>query len=195
MWDTLAPRSAADHAGEIEPCRRVPAFVSVQHVRQWLCVATLVLLSGCGPDGATPGTVDPGQDYSIADVIYDENYYYCSVEPMLFAKSCGAGEAGDGKGACHFNVTSYRLTDYDIGLPGTKLVGDSCAGSNVPGVPIPPQAKTNYSASQAKMQLDPNLAPLLNRPIGKAAHPRQIFSSSSPEADIIRDWATKFTTQ
>jgi hypothetical protein len=163
-------------------------------VRPWLSFAFVAVVSGCGPDGVTPGTVDPGQDFNLADVVYDENYYYCKVEPMLFAQSCGPGAPGDGKGACHFDVSSYRLTDYDIG-GGIKLVGESCAGSNVPGVLVPPQAKTNYSASQAKMQLDPSLAPLLNRPTGKAAHPRKIFDSKSPEADIIRDWATKFTTQ
>ena len=193
MWDTRAPRVSPAN----ELCRRVAAFVSVQHVRPWLFLATLALASGCGPDGATPGTVKPGRDFSIADVIYDENYYYCTVEPMLFATKCGPGDTGqgDGNGACHYNVTSYRLSNYDLGQPGVKLVGDTCGGSNVPSTLVPPQAKANYSASQAKMQLDPNLAPLLNRPIKKTAHPRQIFASASPEADIIRDWATKYTTQ
>lgn len=150
----------------------------------------LALLPGCGPDSTAPGTVDPGQDFSIADVVYDENYYYCVVEPMLFAQRCGPGDPGkgDGNGSCHFNVTSYRLSDYQ------PLVGESCNGV-IPTAAIPPQAKTNYGASQAKMQLDPKLAPLLNRPTGKAAHPRKMFEESGPEADIIRQWATKFSTQ
>jgi hypothetical protein len=151
----------------------------------------LALLPGCGPDSLTPSSVDPGQDFSIADVVYDANYYYCKVEPMLFAQKCGPGDSGQGdsNGGCHFNVTSFRLTDY------SPLIGDSCNGTNSPGVAIPPQAQTNYASAQSMMQLDPNQAPLLIRPTGKAAHPRKIFAADSPEAQIIKDWATKFSTQ
>ena len=127
----------------------------------------------------------------IADVVYDANYYYCTVEPMLFQQRCGPGDSaqGDSNGGCHFAVTSFRLSDY------TPLVGDSCQGTNTPGASIPPQARTNYASAQAKMQLDPNQAPLLIRPTGKAAHPRKIFDVNGPEAQIIKDWATKFSTQ
>jgi hypothetical protein len=45
------------------------------------------------------------------------------------------------------------------------------------------------------MQIDPSLAALLNRPTGTQAHPRSIFGAQSPEAEIIRQWATKFSTQ
>jgi len=38
---------------------------------------------------------------------------------------------GDGKGACHFNVTSFRMADYAIG-GGKKLVGETCRGTNFP---------------------------------------------------------------
>jgi len=156
-----------------------------------LAILTVALLAGCGPDSTAPGTVDPGQDFNIADVVYDENYFYCRVEPMLFAQRCGPGDGskGDTSGGCHFNVTSYRMTDY------SPLVADTCGAGIIPGGSVTAEAKTNYGSSQAKMQLDPKLAPLLNRPIGKAAHPRAIFSTNSPEADIIREWATKFSTQ
>lgn len=147
----------------------------------------IVLLAGCGPDGVTPGTVEPGQDFSIAEVVYDENYYYCVVEPMLFEQKCGDGEPSEA-GTCHFSVSSYRLASY------SPLVGQNCNGIIPQGL-VPPQARTNYGASQAKMQLDPELAPLLNRPTGKAAHPRKIFELKSPPADVIRTWATKFSTQ
>ena len=33
------------------------------------------------------------------------------------------------------------------------------------------------------------------RPTGKAQHPRVIFDASSPEADLIRQWATQYSTQ
>jgi len=155
-------------------------------VPRFFGMALLLPLAGCT-------TVEPGQDFNIADVVYDENFYYCRIEPMLFQQKCGPGDPalGDGTGSCHFNVTSYRLTSY------TPLLGDpdGCGGTLVPPTAPTPEAKTNYSASQAKMQLDPKLAPLLNRPIGEAAHPRKIFESNSPPADLIREWATKFSTQ
>jgi hypothetical protein len=151
----------------------------------------LALTPGCGPESVAPSSVDPGPDFNIADVVYDANYYYCTVEPMLFGQKCGPGDPGQGdsSGGCHFAVTSFRLTDY------APLVGDSCGGTNTPGAAIPPQAQSNYAAAQAKMQLDPLQAPLLSRPTGKAAHPRKIFDVNGPEAQIIKDWATKFSTQ
>lgn len=136
-------------------------------------------------------TVEPGQDFNIADVVYDENFYYCRIEPMLFEQKCGPGDPGQGdsNGSCHFSVTPYRLTSY------SPLFADTCGGGLVPAGSPPPEARTNYSASAAKMQLDPALAPLLNRPTGSASHPRKIFDSNSPPADLIREWATKFSTQ
>jgi hypothetical protein len=45
------------------------------------------------------------------------------------------------------------------------------------------------------MKRDPNLAELLLRPTGAAQHPRVIFGATSAEADVIRDWATRFSSQ
>lgn len=140
-------------------------------VPRFFGMALLLPLAGCT-------TVEPGQDFNIADVVYDENFYYCRIEPMLFQQKCGPGDPalGDGTGSCHFNVTSYRLTSY------TPLLGDpdGCGGTLVPPTAPTPEAKTNYSASQAKMQLDPKLAPLLNRPIAMASTWRT--STPSPYA-------------
>lgn len=152
---------------------------------KWLVAALGLFASGC------VSTVEPGEDFDIADVVYDENYYYCVVEPMLFTQRCGAGDPGLGESGngCHFSVTSFRLQDY------APLVADSCGGSLVPGVPPPPAATENYGSASLHMALDPDLAALLNRPTGKASHPRVIFDRQSPEADVIRQWATQFSTQ
>lgn len=147
----------------------------------------LSLLVGCGEDGALPGSVERGPDFNIAEVVYDENYFYCAVEPMLFAQQCGAG--GEGDGGCHFTRTSYRLTDY------APRVGETCAANFTPTEAVPSAARQNYQSTQARMNRDPELAPLLTRALGEAAHPRAIFATDSPEANVIREWATRFSTR
>lgn len=151
----------------------------------------VLLLTACGEHGFFPTTVDPGPDFGVADVVFDEGYYYCKVEPMLFAQRCGPGDPARGEAAnsCHATVTSFRLTEY------TPLVADSCGDSVVPGTGIPPIAQQNYQGAQARMRRDPDNAPLLLRPTGKAQHPRTIFEPTSLEADLIRLWATQYSTQ
>jgi hypothetical protein len=135
------------------------------------------------------GTVDSGSDFQIAEVVFDEGYYYCAVEPMLFAQGCGSGDPSrDGTGVCHFNVTSFILRDY------SPLVGDSCSGNNPRGAIID-LARANYQSAQRQMRVDPDLAPLLNRPTQKATHPRKIFDRSSDQARLIRTWATRYSSQ
>jgi hypothetical protein len=160
-----------------------------------LACATLVGLvlstSSCGDGGLIPTTVDPGADFVQEDVVFDDVFFYCKVEPMLFAQGCGSGVAGkDPANGCHFSVTKFRLTDY---MPH---VGDSCVGGTLgPGTAVPTAAQQNYTAAQARMKRDPKLAPLLLRPTGQATHPRKIFEQNSPEADVIRQWATQFSSQ
>jgi hypothetical protein len=149
----------------------------------------LVLLSSsCGEQGLLPTSVDPGADFMQEDVTFDEEFYYCRVEPMLFQQGCGSGVAGtDPANGCHFSVTKFRLTDY-----GPPRVGDDCNGDALgPGTLVPVAAQQNYAAAQARMKRDPNLAALLLRPTGKAQHPRAIFEENSPEAEVIRQWATQ----
>jgi hypothetical protein len=152
----------------------------------------VLFTSSCGDHGLLPTSVDPGPDFVQEEVIFDDQFYYCRVEPMLVAQGCGSGVAGtDPVNGCHFSVTKFRLTEY---MPP---VSDSCnaAGLLAPGAPVPVAAKQNYTAAQARMKRDPNLAALLQRPTGKAQHPRRIFAENSPEADVIRQWATQFASQ
>lgn len=158
---------------------------SVRGVRRLAALFALAASLGCA-------TVEPGDDFAIAEVVYDEGYFYCKVEPVLFARRCGDGDPGSGDpaGGCHYAVTGYRLTAY-----GPPLVADGCSGGVVPRTPIAAEAQKNYQASQVEMQRDPELADLLRRPLGTALHPRVIFPAQSPEADTIREWATRFSTQ
>ncbi len=133
------------------------------------------------------GTVDPGQDFQFAQISYDSGFFYCKVEPMLFADSCGPGDPRhDGTGGCHYNVTTFRLTAH---APVT------CTGIVPKNLGIPAEAQSNYEAAEREMTADPDRAPLLDRPTQQAAHPRKIFDIDSPEADLIRQWATDYTSQ
>jgi len=150
------------------------------------------LSAGCGDQGLLPTTVERGPDFAVADIVFDPNYFYCKVEPVLFANSCGSGDPqlGDAQGGCHFSATAYRLTDY------RPRVGDTCGGGIVPsGSGIPEAAQHNYQTSQARMKRDPDLAPLLQRPAKVYSHPRQIFELDSTDAYAIRQWATQFSNQ
>lgn len=157
-----------------------------------LGLVSAVLTAGCGDQGFFPTTVERGDDFAVADVVFDPNYFYCRVEPVLFMNSCGTGDPnqGDTQGSCHFSATAFRLTDY---MP---RVGDGCGGGLVPATNnIPETAQHNYQTSQARMKRDPELAPLLQRPTQNQFHPRKIFEQNSMDADAIRQWATVFSNQ
>jgi hypothetical protein len=150
-------------------------------------LGVVLATSGCGDDGLLPTSVDPGANFVQEDVIFDEEFFYCRVEPMLFAQSCGSGVAGkDPANGCHFSVTKFRLTDYSP-LVATTCVGDALG----PKSAVTIAAQQNYTAAQARMKRDPQLAALLQRPLGRTQHPRQIFAENSAEADVIRRWATQ----
>jgi hypothetical protein len=154
-------------------------------------MAMAACLAGCGEEGLFPTTIDPGADFSVADIVFDESYFYCQVEPrVIIANSCGAGDPGQGDagGGCHHSVTSFRLTDY------SPPVADSCNG-NVPTGAVPAAARQNYQTAQARMKRDPELARLLQHPLRNMRHPRKIFDESSDSAEAIREWATRVSTQ
>ena len=139
----------------------------------------LVLLGGCG-------TVSPGQDIVFAQITYDQNFFYCQIEPMIFAQKCGPGGSDDTPSGCHFSVTSFHLTMHDP-VP--------CTGSVPDDLGISAEAQANYTAASREMSPDPSRDPLLLRPTKQLAHPRQIFASDSAQAGLIRQWATKYTSQ
>jgi hypothetical protein len=161
---------------------------STQSLSLALAFAGVTLLCGCGEEGLFPTTIDPGPDYSIAELLFDEEFYYCQVEPrVIFTHGCSTGNPGDS--GCHSSVTSFRILDY------APHVSDSCQGNVVGNVLIPRQARQNFDSAQARMRRDPETAPLLQRPLGRLAHPRQIFDGNSDAAAAIREWATHVTTQ
>jgi hypothetical protein len=147
-------------------------------------------LIACGEHGALPTSVERGPDFQIAEVVFDANFFYCRVEPELFASSCGPGDSGqDPANGCHFSVTPFRLSDY------SPLLADTCNGGVVPGGPPTPAAQRNYTVAQAHMDRDLDRAQLYTRPLAIARHPRKIFDSDSSAALAIKQWADQFSTQ
>jgi hypothetical protein len=217
IWRRSAALKHAPTAGPGRSRTRAPlSFVSVQAVstsrsrlfgQGWPVVFGLLchsVLLGCGDQGFFPTTVDPGSDFQIADVVFDANYFYCKVEPVQFSNSCGSGDPskGDAVGGCHFSATAFRLTDYSLAAAGQPAmhVSDTCNGGVTPGIStIPGEAADNYQTSQARMKRDPNVAPLLQRPLGNQEHPRVVIdittAAGAADADAIRQWATQYSTQ
>jgi len=133
-------------------------------------------------------SVDPGPNFVIAQETFNEDYFFCYVEPhYLVAKKCGAGEASDGV-RCHFNssaVSGMALRDHP---PVT------CDGAGHPTdrtqVSTGSLARANYTAASLEMSRDYQTAPILVRPIG-ANHPRPVVAMGDPAIAVLQQWATK----
>jgi hypothetical protein len=136
-------------------------------------------------------TLDVGENFQVAEIVYDEAFFYCEVEPMLFAQGCGGGDASRGESAqgCHFNRQRLRLTDY------APLAAAECEQGLQADLGVSQAARQNYQSAQLHMEVDPERSPLLNRPTSDVAHPRVIFEPDSPEAEIIRSWGSRYSSR
>lgn len=148
-----------------------------------------VLLPACALLGGCLESVDRGEDFDLAEVRFDADYYYCEVEPLLVARRCGSGDPaqGDPSGGCHASVTSFRFQEY------SPLVADGCVGGRL-GNATNAVAEGNYQAAQSQMRRDPALARLITRPSGRAAHPRVVLAEGDPALEVLRAWAQRYST-
>jgi hypothetical protein len=138
------------------------------------------------------GTVDPGPNFQVAEVVFDLNFFFCKVEPMLIAQKCATGDPSKDTQGCHGSVTSFRFQDPDPPLTSDERCNGIVPKSNVS---ISTQSQANWGAASLKMSLDPDQAHLLRRPTAQEPHPREIFPSKSPQADLIRQWATQYSSR
>ena len=156
---------------------RDPVRYPETSLKQATLFAAIAMLVACS-------TIEPGGNPQIAQVVYDEEFFYCQVLPnVLLAQSCGSGDpAQDTAGGCHATATSFKLVPVSAPptCDGNRHIGDLPAG-----------AADNYTASQAEMTQDPVTTPLLTHPTKQTSHPRQIFDVGSPEAEIIRQWSQR----
>jgi hypothetical protein len=136
-------------------------------------------------------SVDPGNNFVVRPFTFDENYFYCHVEPQFIfgpAYQCGKGNGSDPANGCHFNssaVSGMALQDHPL---------VNCGGGDAPvnpgdvaeGTP----AQSNYEAVSLEMSGDYTSAALFVRPSG-SNHPRQIFSTSDPTVNqVLSKWAS-----
>jgi hypothetical protein len=163
------------------PLGRIPAPL----VGAALAVIMAVLASaGCQ-------TVDPGPNFVVSEEVFNEDYFYCHVEPeLIFAKRCGSGDpaAGDAASGCHFNssaVSGMALRDHEpIDCGGGDIpVNRARVGSGSP-------AQVNFQSVSLEMSRDYLTAPVLIRPTG-ANHPRVIFNRDDAVVNVIRTWADR----
>jgi hypothetical protein len=142
---------------------------------RFVLIATLAISSaGCG-------TVDLGTYEGVRDLKLPEDYYYCTVQPLVItAKKCASGDpaAGDAPGGCHTSASPMRLEQIDTPV--------ACSGGKPTATPSQGE-RANYTAASLRVSRNVEASPLLARPLG-TNHPRAIFSSDSQEATYIRNW-------
>lgn len=167
-----------------KPYRRPLGAPSSRALGPGLGVVLLVFGAGCN-------TVAPGENFSVPEESFNEDFFFCHVEPeLLFGRKCGSGDpaAGDRSGGCHFNpgaVSGMALIDHapvDCG-GGDRPLSRAALGAGS-------SARGNLQAASLVMSRDYLTAPIYLRPTG-ANHPRAVFSKDDRVVDLIRTWAQR----
>jgi len=170
------------------------AVAASRTVRRAAGATQLALLMCCGCTNVDT-TVDPGANFSIPNVSFDQDYFYCHVEPeLVVAKRCGPGDpAVDSPNSCHFTasaVSGMALQDHspvDCG-GGDHPVSLSQVGTGG-------AAQANFEAVSLEMSKNYLSAPVYVRPSGSGGvlyHPRQIFAPDDPAVNaLLATWASK----
>jgi len=154
------------------------------------CAGTAALLALASMLELGCTSVDPGPDFTVPTFVFDEDFFYCHVEPQfIFGANykCGTGNGSDPANGCHFNASAVS----GMALQTHTLV--NCGGGDHPvdltqtaeGTP----ARSNYEAVSLEMNSDYTSAPVFVRPSG-SNHPRQIFQTSDGTVNsVLSKWA------
>lgn len=169
--------------------------VRIRLALRWAC-GTVVAALAASIWGCT--TIDPGPQFRIPLSVFNENFFYCHVEPEYLFNAqtqCGSGASGD-NGNCHFNssaVSGMALlnhTPIDCG-GGDAPLDKSTVGQGSP-------ARANFTSASLEMSrscadYQSCQAAILKRPTTTNGHPRQIFdpATNTALAQVIFDWAAK----
>lgn len=144
------------------------------------CLTSLALLSIC----ASCATIDPGDNFVAPDLVIDEDFFFCRIQPEVVAtQSCASGAAGEG-GSCHGARSALRLDPL-----GETDMAPECDG-NTPTGAVPESYRRNLDAVRFTVQSDPLSSSFYRRPLLLDSHPRKIFEPGSPEEMLIFEWLT-----
>ncbi len=157
---------------------------------RWAC-GTIVAALAASVWGCT--TIDPGPPFRVPLSVFNENFFYCHVEPeYLFAPQtqCGSGQASD-NGNCHYNSSAVS------GMALLQHPAIDCGGGDVPldKSTITQPAQANFTAASLEMSRNCSdyqscQAAILKRPTTTNGHPRQIFDPTDPTLpNVIYKWA------
>jgi hypothetical protein len=139
-------------------------------------------------------TVDPGDNFIVPPITFDQDYFYCQVEPnYIFQNGCGTGGNGDPAfppGGCHFNSAAVS------GMALRQHNPIDCGGGDHPvdrtTVGRGSDAEANYEAASLEMTRDYTTAPILVRPGYGNAHPRQVVNpTDATVVMLLSTWANK----
>ena len=149
---------------------------------RWASMVFVSLLTSGVLLGGGCRTVDLGDNFISPGLMLDEDFFFCRIQPEVISpNSCASGGSGEA-GMCHSARSALRLsTEAESAGP------PDCDGDTLVGAP-PPSYEANLNALRTAVQSDPLSSPVYRRPIALDSHPRQIFDSSSMEADLISQW-------
>lgn len=116
---------------------------------------------------ADTGAIDP----------LDPNYFFCFVQAQVY-RDHGCASAGNN---CHANESSLRLD------PMPEITPPLACSNGVPTEPVPAAYYTNLARSRGEVRSTARRSELYLRPLG-SDHPVDLFTASSPEAQILRNW-------
>lgn len=128
------------------------------------------------------GTVEAGDNFVPPDLMLDEDFFYCRIQPeVITMHSCASGGSGEA-GQCHAARSALRLS------AAAEMESAPCEDGRVVG-PVPASFQDNLDRVRISVQSDPGSSLFYRRPLQlDGAHPRQIFPEDSPAAMLIAEW-------
>jgi hypothetical protein len=135
-------------------------------------------MAGCG-------TVDLGEDIVPPDLQLDEDFFFCEIQPNCLTRhGCATGMPSE-SGTCHAQGTTSLL------LVETPAPPPECTDGVVIGGTVDPDYMANFEAVRFTVQSDPESSPILQRPLMRMSHPRQIFNEDDECAALLVEWINR----
>jgi len=180
MWDAQLGRGPFRSSFEHLLAPPLTHHLGVWQTTPVRCLTALALSLVC----ASCATIDPGDNFVAPDLVMDEDFFFCRIQPEVVAtQRCGSGVSGE-SGSCHSARSALRLD-----VLGETDPPPTCDG-NTPAGPIPESYRRNLDAVRFTVQSDPLSSPFYRRPLQLDSHPRKIYDEGSSEERLVFEWLT-----